>query len=105
MACLVLKPDTPQHVRLHQFAVAPAHQRQGYGSLLLRQAEEFAWRHGYREIIMHARETAVGFYEKLGYAKHGDRFIEVTIPHYQMQRMLADPVRTGSGRPLKPHHC
>jgi predicted GNAT family N-acyltransferase len=37
---------------------------------------------------MHARKTAMGFYEKLGYEKIGDEFTEVTIPHYKMEKRL-----------------
>jgi predicted GNAT family N-acyltransferase len=37
---------------------------------------------------MHARKSAVGFYEKLGYEIEGDEFEEVTIPHYEMQKTL-----------------
>jgi predicted GNAT family N-acyltransferase len=37
---------------------------------------------------MHARKTALGFYEKLGYRVAGDEFIEVTIPHYVMEKDL-----------------
>jgi predicted GNAT family N-acyltransferase len=29
-----------------------------------------------------------GFYEKLGYAVTGDEFMEVTIPHYIMEKAL-----------------
>ena len=39
-------------------------------------------------MVLHARETAVGFYEKLGYKTSGDKFIEVTIPHFPMQKEL-----------------
>jgi predicted GNAT family N-acyltransferase len=37
---------------------------------------------------MHARNNSIGFYEKVGYKKKGDEFIEVTIPHYVMEKML-----------------
>jgi predicted GNAT family N-acyltransferase len=37
---------------------------------------------------MHARKTAVGFYEKLGYKRIGNEFLEVTIPHYAMEKAL-----------------
>jgi predicted GNAT family N-acyltransferase len=37
---------------------------------------------------MHARVNAVGFYEKVGYRVHGDQFVEVTIPHYVMEKQL-----------------
>ena len=38
--------------------------------------------------LMHARANAVGFYEKMGYKVIGDEFIEVTIPHYVMEKRL-----------------
>jgi predicted GNAT family N-acyltransferase len=38
--------------------------------------------------MMHARTTAVGFYEKLGYKRMGDEFEEVTISHYVMEKDL-----------------
>jgi predicted GNAT family N-acyltransferase len=37
---------------------------------------------------MHARESAVGFYEKLGYQINSDVFNEVNIPHYVMEKRL-----------------
>jgi hypothetical protein len=37
---------------------------------------------------MHARKTALGFYEKLGYSRQGEEFTEVTIPHYIMEKAL-----------------
>jgi len=36
-------------------------------------------------MTMHARKTAELFYEKIGYAPHGDEFIEVTLPHIEMR--------------------
>ena len=39
-------------------------------------------------MILHARETAVVFYEKLGYSSLGDQFEEVTIPHWAMEKRL-----------------
>ena len=39
-------------------------------------------------MTMHARETAVPFYERLGYATVGARFEEVTIPHFKMEKRL-----------------
>jgi predicted GNAT family N-acyltransferase len=37
---------------------------------------------------MHARKHAVGFYEKMGYKARGNEFIEVTIPHFAMEKQL-----------------
>jgi predicted GNAT family N-acyltransferase len=37
---------------------------------------------------MHARKSAVGFYEKNGYKICSGEFEEVTIPHYVMEKEL-----------------
>jgi predicted GNAT family N-acyltransferase len=58
--------------------------------LLVDYAERFARARGWRRITMHARESTVPFYERLGYRKLGERFIEVTIPHFIMEKALKD---------------
>ncbi len=87
-ACLVLKPLSEQQIQMRQLAVDADFQGRGIGTQLVRYSEVFARQRGYRQIVMHARETAVGFYEKLGYRKEGGRFTEVTIPHYRMSKIL-----------------
>jgi predicted GNAT family N-acyltransferase len=37
---------------------------------------------------MHARKSATGFYEKLGYTTDGQEFLEVTLPHVVMEKLL-----------------
>jgi len=37
---------------------------------------------------MHARKTAIGFYEKSGYSVIGDEFTEVGIPHFEMVKKI-----------------
>ena len=71
---------------MRQLAVATELQGRGLGKTLVRYAESFARQSGYQEIVLHARESAVRFYEKLGYTRQGDCFTEVTIPHYQMRK-------------------
>ena len=88
VACLVLKPLANRQVRLRQMAVAAGFQRRGIGTRLVRYAESFLRRQGNREVVLHARETAIGFYEALGYRKEGERFTEVGIPHFTMHKRL-----------------
>jgi GNAT superfamily N-acetyltransferase len=63
-------------------------QGKGIGRALMIFAENIARDLGYRKLCMHARKTAVGFYQKLGYSITGDEFTEVTIPHYIMEKTL-----------------
>ena len=88
VACLVLKPLSARQLRMRQFAVHPDFQGKGVGRALTCFSESFATTHGYEEIVLHAREKAAGFYKKLGYQIEGDRFIEVTIPHFSMWKSL-----------------
>lgn len=86
--CMLTHQPEPLTIKLRQMAVAGNLQHKGIGHSILRFAELLARDKGYRKMIMNARVSAAGFYEKLGYQIVGDEFIEVTIPHYQMQKEL-----------------
>ena len=85
---LCLTPVDADVVKMRQVAVAPEFQGKGVGKLLVAASETLAQSAGYRLMTMHARETAVPFYERLGYATVGARFEEVTIPHFKMEKSL-----------------
>ncbi len=85
--CLLTRMDA-QTMRLRQMAVPNSMQGKGIGRALMIFAENIARDLGYKKLCMHARKTALGFYEKLGYSASGEEFIEVTIPHYIMEKML-----------------
>ncbi|MCE5269356.1 MAG: GNAT family N-acetyltransferase [Planctomycetaceae bacterium] len=87
-ACLMLDPLENGDIRMRQLAVLPELQRQGVGKSLVAHAEEWARKAGYRRMTLHARETAVTFYEALGYSRGGARFEEVTIQHWAMDKRL-----------------
>jgi len=87
-ACLVLSPQNKLQIKMRQLAVLPERQKTGAGTALVKFSEDWSRKAGYSEMIMHARETAVRFYEKLGYKKSGKRFEEVTIPHWFMKKDL-----------------
>jgi GNAT superfamily N-acetyltransferase len=86
--CCMLTKTAPQTVKLRQMAVTSGLQGKGIGRVLLNFAENVARDKGYRKMTMHARKNALGFYEKLGYKVVGDEFIEVTLPHFAMEKDL-----------------
>jgi ribosomal protein S18 acetylase RimI-like enzyme len=88
LGCCMLITEEPTTVRLRQMAVLNNLQGKGIGKALMQFAENIARDRGFRRITMHARQTAVGFYEKLGYQISGDQFEEVSIPHYIMEKVL-----------------
>lgn len=85
--CLLTKIDN-KSVRLRQMAVQNNLQGKGIGGTMMNYAENVARDAGYKLMIMHARVTAIGFYEKLGYKITGKEFKEITIPHIIMEKKL-----------------
>jgi ribosomal protein S18 acetylase RimI-like enzyme len=86
--CLVLRPLADGDVQMRQVAVAFEFQGKGIGRAMVEYSEALAREWGYCRMVLHARETAVLFYEKLGYSRIGSRFVEVTIPHWEMEKRL-----------------
>lgn len=88
LGCCMLVEETREMIRLRQMAVLNDLQGKGIGRALMQFAENIARDHGYKVIMMHARKHATGFYEKMEYKKKGDEFIEITIPHFVMEKQL-----------------
>jgi predicted GNAT family N-acyltransferase len=88
LACCMLTKHGDKCLRLRQMAVQNNLQGKGIGASMMYFAETLARDKGYKKLMMHARKTALGFYEKLGYKVTGDEFEEVTIPHYEMEKKL-----------------
>jgi N-acetylglutamate synthase-like GNAT family acetyltransferase len=88
LGCCLLTRMDQNTMRLRQMAVPNNMQGKGIGRALMIFAENIARDLGYKKLCMHARKTALGFYEKLGYHASGQEFIEITIPHYIMEKAL-----------------
>ncbi len=88
LACCILTRIAAGTFQLRQMAVDQKMQRNGVGAAIMFFAENLAKDSGGSEMMMHARKTAVGFYEKLGYAVVGEEFSEVGIPHLEMRKKL-----------------
>lgn len=86
--CLVLTPKDGETVKMRQVAVSPALQGRGIGRALVEASEAVARERGWREMTLHARQTAVPFYLVLGYEVVGEPFEEVTVPHRAMRKAL-----------------
>jgi N-acetylglutamate synthase-like GNAT family acetyltransferase len=89
--CCVLTRYDKDVIQLRQMAVKKDIQAKGIGKKILEYAEKTALAHGYSTLMMHARNTALGFYQKCGYEIKGNEFIEVTIPHHHMEKRLTGP--------------
>lgn len=88
LACAILTWLAPNVAKMRQVVIAPELQGKGYGTSLVKYFEELVKEEGAEKIVLHARETAVPFYLKLGYQVVGDPFVEVTIPHFRMEKTI-----------------
>lgn len=88
LGVLILTALPDNSYKMRQVAVDDEFQQKGIGKKLVAYAENFARSRDAREIQLHARKTAVSFYEKLGYLTEGDEFTEVNIPHRKMYKKL-----------------
>lgn len=88
MACLVLTPLADGQIKMRQVAVQAGQQGQGLGRKLVEFSEVVARERGFTRMVLNARDTAVPFYLRLGYAIEGEPFEEVTIPHRHMAKDL-----------------
>lgn len=87
-AYLLLTPHREKTIQMRQVAVEPALQKKGIGKSLVAFSEAWCILHGYNEMILHARDTSVPFYLKLGYKKSGKPFEEVGIEHWLMKKAI-----------------
>ena len=88
VAFLGLEEHDVKTLRMRHVAVLEKKQRRGYGTAIVKFSEEFAKSQGAHLMFLHARDTAVGFYEKRGYVREGDFFLEVSLPHITMTKSL-----------------
>jgi predicted GNAT family N-acyltransferase len=72
-------------VKIRQVAVKESLQGCGFGRMLMREAMDKLHAEGVREIVLHARQVVVGFYERLDFAVEGDPFTEVGLLHRKMR--------------------
>lgn len=67
---------------------------QGLGRVLIQKAAQVARDQFTAEmIVLHAQQSAEGFYRRLGFSRTSSLFIEAGIPHVAMQCPLTDLVK------------
>ncbi len=77
-------------VQIRYMAVDPGFQHQGIGRALTRALEEQAAHLGARTILLHARESCIGFYMRLGYEVIAPAHtLFGTLPHHELRKRLA----------------
>ncbi|MEO0359107.1 MAG: GNAT family N-acetyltransferase [Pseudomonadota bacterium] len=71
--------------KIGRVCVLSEHRGKGFGVALIEASQDIAQTFGATRVILGAQESAIGFYEQLGYRAYGDRFDDADIPHQMME--------------------
>jgi len=70
--------------KLERICILATHRKFGLGKAVVKALEKIAREKGLKKAKLHGQTHAEHFYEKLGYKKASDVFIEDGIPHFLM---------------------
>ena len=76
------------YAKIGRMAVLASQRGSGLGALVLDALEREAVALGVRHFKLSAQLHARGFYERCGYAAHGDVYDDVGIPHVDMEKRV-----------------
>ena len=74
--------------QIGRMAVASPDRCRGIGAAVLEALERMARLRGLKEISVHAQLPAIPFYEKRGFEKLGEPFLDQGVPHVRMRKQL-----------------
>jgi ElaA protein len=75
--------------KIERMAVLEEARGQKVGEQFLLYLEEYLIKENtIKTLTLNAQEHAVAFYQKAGFQKQGERFIDANIPHYRMEKSL-----------------
>lgn len=75
---------TSKGIKLERFAMLKEYRNKGIGSKLLGEVLKDVI-HQKKKIYLHSQVSAVTYYERAGFVKKGDIFVEAGIEHYLME--------------------
>jgi predicted GNAT family N-acyltransferase len=75
-------------LKVQRFCFLPEYRNVGFGKLLLEFIEKEFSQIGYNYFFLEAKFSVHKFYEKCGYKKVSDIFIEANVPHIKMEKWV-----------------
>lgn len=78
-----------QHIMLGRIVVLPEYRHKGLGSLVVKEAEDWAREMGYKVSVLESRDNKIPFYEQLGYvADMSTPIVGETFTCFRMEKAL-----------------
>lgn len=76
------------YIKIERVCILKEHRSKGIGVFIMKHLEDYSKNLSIKELRLSAQVQALGFYEKLGYIKYGEMFLDANIPHYKMKKTL-----------------
>lgn len=87
--CRVFYDQEKQSYMLGRLAVLKEYRGKKIGSKVLQAAEDVVRRDGGESILLSSQERVISFYEKQGYVKEGDSFLDEGCPHIWVRKKIS----------------
>jgi len=94
VGCARLRPLADSRAKVERVAVVPDARTLGLGRRIMDALEVEARQRGWPDLVLHAQDSAVTFYDRLGWERVGDAFVEAGILHQEMRKRVGG-ARTG----------
>lgn len=75
-------------LHIGRVSVSADMRKNGYGRKLMDFLVGYAKEKGFKKVELSAVDTAVGFYERIGFLAEGDYYLETGVPHIYMYREI-----------------
>jgi len=76
------------YVKVERLAVRKEYRGKGFGKKMFAFVLNEVANMGYKKITLHSQAYLVKFYEDFGFIKQGEKFLEVNIEHYYMEKEI-----------------
>ena len=81
-------PIAKKSWKIQRVAVKKSYRGKQLGRQLLENIILLAKSNGITCLVLHAQESSIEFYRKIGFKTYGELFFEATIPHIKMKYLL-----------------
>ncbi len=86
--CRFFKTEVNGKFKLGRLAIRKSHRGKHFGKVIMKEAEHLAKSEGAVIMALSAQRRASGFYEKLGYVKMGEIYLDEYCEHIHMEKTL-----------------
>jgi predicted GNAT family N-acyltransferase len=76
------------YIRIERLAVRKEYRGKGIGKEMFVFVLNHINKVGYKKIALHAQAYLLKFYETFGFVRQGEKFLEVNIEHYYMEKNM-----------------